>query len=116
MPQLLGPTVLLLCMPALLPSLAVMVLRCLHPACCYQWQGLCMHRMAACAHTTLLLLLPWQVYTKLNNMQACTQMLKTFKERYTGNIMRVSSASTAEHQPLTCSCQFTRRNFHGCMC
>lgn len=30
-----------------------------------------------------------QVYTKLNNMQACTQMLKTFKERYTGNIMRV---------------------------
>lgn len=40
--------------------------------------------------TSLLLpLLLLQVYTKLNNMQACTQMLKTFTERYPGNVMRV---------------------------
>lgn len=36
-----------------------------------------------CHHLSL------QVYTKLNNMQGCTQMLKTFNERYPGNVIQV---------------------------
>lgn len=63
------------------------------------------HLAALCSPLLSLLL---QVYTKLNNMQACTQMLKTFKERYTGNIMRVSEAqlpsivSLGAHVNLLC--------------